>query len=108
MSQILLVFTNCPNPAVADTIARTLVSEQLAACVNVLAACQSFYQWQGDLCQEQEVPLLMKTTASSYPALEARLRELHPYELPEIVAVDVARGLPAYLDWVATQSRRAE
>jgi periplasmic divalent cation tolerance protein len=103
MDQALLVLTNCPDATVAESIARTLVGERLAACVNVLAPCRSFYAWQGKFCDEPEVPLLIKTTAAGYPALEARLRGLHPYELPEILAVDIAQGLPAYLGWVAGQ-----
>jgi periplasmic divalent cation tolerance protein len=101
---IRLVLTTCPNAELAQEIARALVNERLAACVNVLAGCRSVYAWQGKVCEDDEVPLLIKTTAARYPALEARLRELHPYELPEVIAVDLVDGLPAYLDWVAGQT----
>ena len=100
---VQLVFTTCPNAEVAQSIARQLVDERLAACVSVLAPCRSVYVWQGQRCEDDEVPLLIKTTAAGYPALEAVIRRCHPYELPEIVAVDIAQGLPAYLSWVASE-----
>ena len=102
--QAQIVLTNCPDAEVAKKIAHHLVRSHLAACVNILAPCQSVYQWQGQLCEETEVPLLIKTTAAAYPALEAAIRQLHPYELPEIVAFDLKQGLPAYLDWLAEQT----
>ena len=107
MNQPLLILTNCPNAEVAQAIARALVGERLAACVNVLAPCRSFYEWQGKLCEDEEVPVLIKTSAARYAALEARVRELHPYELPELIAVDITAGLPAYLGWVAGQTSPA-
>lgn len=93
----------CP-PEAADGLAAALVEEQLAACVNVLPGIQSVYRWQGALERSAETLLLAKTTAGRYPALETRLRELHPYELPEIIALPVEHGLPDYLAWVAGQS----
>lgn len=99
----LIVITNTPDQACAERIARDLVERGLAACVNILAPCTSLYRWQGVLEQTQEVPLLIKTGAAGYDALETALRGLHPYELPEIVAVRVERGLPAYLEWVVEQ-----
>ena len=98
-----LVFTQCPNAEVAQTIARRLVDERLAACVSILAPCRSVYRWQGKLCQDDEVPLLIKTTAEGFAGVAALIRQLHPYELPEIVAVDIAQGLPAYLAWLASE-----
>lgn len=100
----LLVLTNVPDTAVADRIATALVEQHLVACVNVLAPCQSVYRWQGSVQRDGEVPLLIKTTAERYPAVEAAIRILHPYELPEIVAVDIVQGLPGYLAWVAAES----
>lgn len=100
-SQTLLVFTNLPDDASAQVLAAELVSERLAACVNVLAPCRSTYRWQGKIESAQEVPLLIKTTADTYAALEAAIRARHPYELPEIIAVPVVHGLPEYLAWVA-------
>lgn len=103
--QSLLVFTNLPNEASADALATALVAERLAACVNLLAPCRSVYRWQGKVESTTEIPLLIKTTAERYTALEAAIRARHPYELPEIIAVPVAHGLPEYLDWLATETR---
>lgn len=104
-SSPLLVFTNCPDPASADALAAALVELRLAACVNILAPCRSLYRWQGAVEQATEVPLLMKTTAARYAALEAEIRARHPYELPEIVAVPIEAGLPAYLQWLQDETR---
>lgn len=96
----LLVICNAPDPECAGLIARTLVSRQLAACVNVLAPCRSVYRWKGAVEEAEEIPLLIKTTTGAYAALEAAILALHPYEVPEIIALDPDRGLPAYLRWV--------
>ncbi|MBY0439500.1 MAG: divalent-cation tolerance protein CutA [Burkholderiales bacterium] len=101
---VLLVMTTLPDAAVAATIARALVERRLAACVSVQPPCLSVYRWRGAVEQAQEVPLLIKTTADRYPALEATLRDMHPYEVPEIVALDTAQGLPAYIDWVFSET----
>ena len=100
----LLVFTNMPAHDSATALAAALVEARLVACVNVLAACTSVYRWQGAVETAGEVPVLMKTTVARYAALEAAIRARHPYELPEIVAVPVEHGLPAYLDWVADET----
>lgn len=100
----LLVLTNLPDEAHARALAEALVAARLAACVNILAPCRSVYRWDGKIEDATEVPLLIKTTAACYPALEAAIRERHPYELPEIVAVPVAHGLPDYLAWVAAET----
>lgn len=105
---ILLCLTTCPDETTATTIATTLVEEGLAACVNLLPGLQSVYRWQGKLDSASEVLLLVKTTANRYPQLEARLQALHPYELPELVAVKAHGGLPAYLHWVAEATRPIE
>lgn len=101
----LLVFSTCPDTASAERIAHALVAERLAACVNRLPGVQSTYWWQGRVEQGGEVLLLIKTTADRMDALTARLRDLHPYELPELVAVEACAGLPAYLDWVVAETR---
>lgn len=93
----------CP-PEAAERLASALVEEQLAACVNVLPGIQSVYRWQGALERSAETLLLAKTTAERYPALQTRLQEMHPYDLPEIIALPVDRGLPGYLAWVSEQS----
>ena len=100
MSDILLVITNLPDAQAAGQLARRLVEERVAACVNQLAPCISTYRWQGKIDTATEVPLLIKTTRAAYPRLEQLIRAAHPYELPEIIAVPVTAGLPAYLDWV--------
>lgn len=104
MSETLLVLTNTPDAETARRIARHLVEAHLAACANALAPCRSVYRWQGQVEEAEEVPLLIKTTAARYPEVEAAIRALHPYELPEVVAVRLDRGLPAYLAWVAQET----
>ena len=102
--ETLLVLTHLPNAESARSLARHLVEQRLAACVNILAPCRSVYRWQGKIEDAEEVPLLIKTTATRYNALEAAIRAGHPHELPEIIAVPVAYGLPGYLAWVATET----
>ena len=104
MERALIVLTNLPDAETARTLANTLVAERVAACVNMLAPCQSVYRWQGAIETATETPLLIKTTAARYPELEAAIRRAHPYELPEIVAVPIAHGLPGYLAWVAAET----
>ena len=96
----LLVLTNLPDRAAAERLAEMVVTHKLAACVNILAPCRSVYRWKGAVQHDEEHPLLIKTTRERYPALEQALRAGHPYELPEIIAVPVVRGLPEYLAWV--------
>ena len=100
----LLVLTNVPDRAVAERLADMLLEKKLAACVNILAPCRSVYRWEGAVQHDEEHPMLIKTTAERYAALEQALRAAHPYELPEIIAVPIERGLPAYLDWVAAET----
>jgi len=101
----LLILTNLPDDASAQALATTLVSARLAACASVLAPCRSVYRWQGAIESAQEVPLLIKTAASRYAQLEAAIRAAHPHELPEIIAVPIAHGLPEYLNWVVAETR---
>ena len=100
----LIVITNAPDRDVALKIARTLIERKLAACVNILAGCTSVYRWQGRLEEADEVPVLIKTRAAIYDEVEAAIRSLHPYEVPEIVAVPIERGLPGYLEWVTAET----
>lgn len=104
MTDTLIVFTNLPDRASAVQLARALVEKRLAACVNVLGEIASVYRWKGEVASETEVAVLIKTRASVYAALEASIKALHPYDIPEIVAVPVASGLPAYLDWVTAET----
>jgi len=100
----LLVITNLPDRASAETLAKALVDRRAAACVNILAPCRSVYRWKGAVETAEEHPLFAKTTRDRYALLEQVVRELHPYELPEIIAVPLG-GLPAYLEWVAAETR---
>ena len=100
----LLVITNLPDRAAAAKLADVLVEKRLAACINVLAPCQSVYRWQGAVQHDEEHPVLIKTTRAAYAEIEAQIRAHHPYELPEIIAVPIERGLPAYLEWVAAET----
>jgi len=100
----LLVLTNCPDEEVANTIALAIVEARQAACVNILPRVQSIYRWQGRVESATEIPLLIKSTAASYPALQETIRTLHPYEIPEIIALPIGCGLPAYLNWVAEET----
>ena len=100
----LLVFTNLPDRAAAERLADALLEKRVAACVNILVPCRSVYRWKGAVQHDEEHPMLIKTTAEQYPALEAAIRAAHPYELPEIIAVPIERGLPAYLDWLAAET----
>jgi periplasmic divalent cation tolerance protein len=101
---VLVCFCTCPDTATAQAIADVLVGERLAACVNVLPGLRSVYRWQGAIERADEALLLIKTVQAQLPALQARMAALHPYELPELVAVEVAGGLAAYLDWIAESS----
>jgi periplasmic divalent cation tolerance protein len=105
--ETLLVITNLPNLESAEKLAGLLVGQRLAACVNILAPCRSVYRWNEAIQTDVEFPLLIKTTGERYAALEAAIRANHPYELPEIIAVPIGRGLPAYLQWVESETREA-
>src|SRR5947209_14814198 len=100
----LLVLTNLPDRATAERLADALIANNLAACVNILAPCRSVYRWKGAVQHDEEHPVLIKTTAERYAELEHALRLAHPYELPEIVAVPIERGLAAYLEWVSEET----
>jgi periplasmic divalent cation tolerance protein len=103
--EVLLVMTNLPDRVTAERIAETLVTEGVAACVSVLAECTSIYHWEGKLNRTSEVPLLIKTTKAAYPRLQDALRKLHPYEVPELIALPVSAGLPEYLNWVVQETQ---
>ena len=105
MNDVLLVMTNCPDDEVADRIARTLIEQGLAACVNRLAPVASVYRWQGAIERATETPLLIKTTRQRYPEVEQAIRALHPYEVPEIIAFAVERGFAPYLRWVNDEAQ---
>lgn len=95
-----VVLCTCPDAIAGERLARALIDESLAACINMVPGLTSVYRWAGAVETAQETLLIIKTTASAYPTLEKRLAALHPYEVPEIVALDISAGLPAYLQWV--------
>ena len=105
MTDNIIVCSTCPNTDVGNKIAATLVKESLAACVNIVPGIQSVYQWQGEIHTDNECLLLIKTRADLYKDLETRVVELHPYELPEVVAVSMVQGLETYLDWISKTTR---
>lgn len=103
--EIYLVITNLPDRDSAAKLAHALIKQRLAACVNILSPCRSVYRWKGKIEDAEEFPMLIKTTRARYAELEAAIRAGHPYELPEIIAVLLTEGLPAYLEWVDSETR---
>ena len=102
--ETLLVYCTCPDEAAGEELATTLVEKGLAGCINVLPGITSIYKWHGEMKSGTEALLLIKTPAEKYPALEAAIRERHPYELPEIIAVSLDAGLPDYLNWITEET----
>ena len=103
----IVVLTNLPDRETAGRLARALVEGRLAACVNIGAAVESIYHWQGQIETAAEIPVAVKTRSLLYSEVEAAIRRFHPYELPEIVAVPICHGSPAYLDWITAETRPA-
>jgi periplasmic divalent cation tolerance protein len=106
MQQALLVLTNLPDEATAQGLARHLVEQQLAACVNCLAGVKSIFRWQGAIEEANEVTLLIKTTQARYLELEAAIKAAHPYQVPEIIALPIIGGWIPYLDWIAQETKK--
>ena len=106
-SQPLLVLTTLPDASHAETIARRLVDEGCAACVSIGAPIRSLYHWRGKTETTNEIPMTIKTTAGCYDAVEKLVRSLHPYEVPEIIAIPITAGLAPYLDWIAAETERS-
>jgi periplasmic divalent cation tolerance protein len=104
MSDVLLVLSTFPTAEKASEVASALVDARLAACVNLVPGLTSLYRWQGGVARDSEVLVIIKTTRARFDALADRLRALHPYDLPEIVAIDAADGSQAYLDWVKAET----
>ena len=104
VDDLRIVSVTCPDEATALAIARLVVDRRLAACVNIVPGLISIYRWQGAVQRDSELLLILKTASTLYPRLEARLRELHPYQVPEIIALPIQAGLPAYLDWIAAST----
>lgn len=99
-AEVLLVLCTFPDAAAAKRIARALIEQKLAACANITATVESVYRWEGKVEEASEVMVILKTTSERFEQLQAKLRELHPYEVPEIIAWPLSRGLPEYLRWV--------
>lgn len=100
----LVVLVTTPNEDVAATLAAALVDERLVACVNIVPGLRSIYAWQGRVCDEREVLCLLKTRRSRFPALRERVLALHPYEVPEVVALPIVEGDGRYLAWLRDQT----
>ena len=104
MSDCILVLCTCPNEACATHIVRALIEERLAACVNRIPGLTSTYRWKGVIHNDGEVLLLIKSVRERFDALRERIIALHPYELPEVIAVDIGLGNTPYLDWIARET----
>ena len=105
-AQVRVVLSTVPNEQVGEQIAHALLKEQLAACVNIVPGLRSLYRWQGAVQDDRELLLIIKTRSEHYEALEQRIKALHPYEVCEVLAFDVAAGSRAYLDWVLGETER--
>ena len=102
MSHELIVFVTTSNNDEAARIAEALVSERLAACVNIVPTIESIYRWEGKVTRDREALMIIKTTDERYPEVERRVKELHSYGTPEVVAISIERGSEDYLDWLRT------
>ena len=100
MSKHCVVLVTCPDRATGETIAGTLIEEKLEACANLVEGVTSIYRWKGKIEHEAEALLIIKTRRAHFSLLEARVKELHPYEVPEIIAADIAAGNTPYLNWI--------
>lgn len=107
MTDITLITITVGSGEEALTIARTLVEERLVACVQILPRIRSIYRWKGEVCDEEEHLLLMKTRSELFATVQNRIRELHSYEVPEIVSLPVSAGLPEYLAWVIDNTKES-
>ncbi|MDS4027549.1 MAG: divalent-cation tolerance protein CutA [Candidatus Contendobacter sp.] len=104
----LIILCTCPDQAIAERIAEAVVGERLAACVNIVPGLTSIYRWEGRIQHDAEWLLLIKTRQAVYSRLEARIRALHPYQVPEIIALPIQTGSAAYLDWIADNTGASE
>src|SRR5262252_7469612 len=104
MTDAMLVLTTLPNADAAEELAKNCVTEKLAACANLFPALRSIYSWQAKVQDENEVLVLFKTRQEHFERLKSRILELHPYEVPEVLAIPVEQGYQAYLDWLASET----
>jgi periplasmic divalent cation tolerance protein len=100
MSESLVVFVTCGSEEEGLKIAHALVEERLAACVNLMSSIRSIYRWEGKICDEKEWLLFIKTQAARFDDLEKRVKALHSYSVPEIIALPIVTGSPSYLNWL--------
>lgn len=100
MTQTTAVLCTCPDKQTAHSIATSLLQQKLAACVNIIPGIVSIYAWEGQIEQSEEHLLLIKTTTTAYTQVEQAIKEIHPYELPEVISVPITMGSEAYLSWV--------
>jgi periplasmic divalent cation tolerance protein len=100
MTEFIIIFVTAGSAAEAETIAKTLIEEQLAACVNILPPIRSIYRWEGKLTDDQEWLVLIKTRAERFSAVEARVKALHSYQIPEVIALPIVQGAAGYLRWL--------
>ena len=101
----LLVFATCPGSITAKQIAQDLVVNNVAACVNIVPGLTSYFRWSNKVVSDDEILLLIKTTSACLPAVEKRIKSLHPHELPEIIAVSIVDGLKGYLRWIEDSTK---
>jgi len=104
MNEYIVVKTMVPDRDTGEKIAQALLEKRLAACVSVSAVATSMYWWQGEITRDREFQLMIKTRASCYPDLESTILAIHPYEIPEIIAIPLKTGYPRYLDWIAAET----
>ncbi len=100
MSDYCLIYCTCPSAEAGQKITDALIGKRLAACVNLIPGLRSTYRWKGEICRDDEVLLLIKTRSAQFERLKAAILKLHPYELPEVIAVPVMAGHTPYLDWI--------
>ncbi len=105
MTEEIVALVTAPDEDSAAMIGRTLVEERLAACANIVRGIRSIYRWKGDICDERECLLVIKTASGRFPQLEKRVRSMHPYEVPEIIALEISEGFKPYLQWIAENTR---
>jgi len=101
----IIVFITAPSEDEAASIGRVLVDENLAACANIVKGIRSIYRWKGEVCDDSECLMIVKTVSENFETLERRVKELHPYDVPEIIALPIVKGYEPYLKWVEENSR---
>ena len=105
MTTSLVAFCTCPDAEVGQRLATTLVTDRLAACVNMVPGIRSIYVWDDALCNDEEVLLVIKTTQDRLEDLQERVKNLHPYDCPELIVLTITDGLPDYISWLVSQTR---